>query len=248
VASDTPTIDSLVAIAQADDPEIIAAQTDEQNALLEAQQAKRPLAAAQHALDIKSEAQSESESDEDEELYGDKASHKSTPPASPQKQSLLRDDDSELVRLQGVLKNVWERFYEAYRKSLEGLQREKQLVRLEGRGRSATTETGKVPDIRDIMSEMRMKVLAGVKLVFSGVIPLNIPWQKYRSHAFGCLIGSHDYTQLARQFGATVVNEMSSSVTHVVAVRVQVHLWKLTNVFIEKHCKSKRSDSSIPKM
>ena len=33
-------------------------------------------------------------------------------------------------------------------------------------------------------------------------------------------MGSHDYTQLARQFGATVVNEMSSSVTHVVAVRV----------------------------
>jgi RNA polymerase II subunit A-like phosphatase len=160
---------------------------------------------------------------------------------------LLRDDDSELVRLGGVLKNVWERFYEGYRKSLEGLQREKQLVRLEGRGRSATTETGKVPDIRDIMSEMRMKVLAGVKLVFSGVIPLNVPWQKYLRLS-SLLIGSHDHTQLARQFGATVVNEMSSSVTHVVAVRVHPTSLDLANVSAEKHGKSKRSDSSIPTM
>ena len=179
VTSDTPTIDSLVAITQGDDPEVIAAQTNEQNALLEAQQVDRPLAAAQSALDAKSEAQSDSESDEDEELYGDKSGKKSTPPSFAHKQSLLRDDDDELTRLQAVLKSVWERFYEGYRKSLEGVQREKQLVRLEGRGRTATAETGKVPDIRDIMSEMRMKVLAGVKLVFSGVIPLNLPWQRY---------------------------------------------------------------------
>jgi len=75
-----------------------------------------------------------------------------------------------------VLENVWRNFYDAYRKSLEGMQREKQLVRLEGRGRSST-ETGKVPDIRDIMSEMRRHVLEGVTLVFSGVIPLNVNWQ-----------------------------------------------------------------------
>ena len=56
------------------------------------------------------------------------------------------------------------------------MQREKQLVRLEGRGRNST-ETGKVPDIRDIMSEMRRHVLEGVTLVFSGVIPLNVNWQ-----------------------------------------------------------------------
>jgi RNA polymerase II subunit A C-terminal domain phosphatase len=75
VTSDTPTIDSLVAITQADDPDLIRAQTSEQNAVLEAQQVERPLAAAQSALDAKIEelaaSSSESES-EDEELYGDK--------------------------------------------------------------------------------------------------------------------------------------------------------------------------------
>ena len=90
----------------------------------------------------------------------------------------MRDDDDELGRLKGVLKSVWEKFYEGYRKSLEGVRREKQLVRLEGRGRSLT-ETGKVPDIRDIMTEMRSQVLEGVTIAFSGVIPLNIPWQRY---------------------------------------------------------------------
>jgi RNA polymerase II subunit A-like phosphatase len=178
VTSDTPTIDSLVAITQADDPELIAAQTNEQNAVLEAQQVERPLAAAQSALDAKVEelAASDSES-EDEELYGDKSDHKTTPPPA-HKPSLLRDDDDELMRLGGVLKNVWDGFYDAYKRSLEEIQREKQLSRLEGRGRSLT-DTVRVPDIRDIMKRMREQVLQGVRLVFSGVIPLNMNWQKY---------------------------------------------------------------------
>ena len=170
-----------MAITQAEDPELLAAQTIEQNAVLEAQQVERPLAAAQSALDAKIEEltvlPSESE-EEDEELYGDKSSHKSTPPPSPQKQSLLRDDDDELSRLGTVLKNVWETFYEAYRKSLEEVQREKQLIRLEGRARNST-ESGKVPDIRDIMTSVRSHVLEDLTLVFSGVIPLNVNWQTY---------------------------------------------------------------------
>ena len=146
--------------------------------MLEAQQVERPLAAAQFALDAKIEelaASSDSE-DEDEELYGDKVEHKPTPPTSPHKHSLLRDDDNELPRLQTVLENVWERFYEIYRKSLEEIQREKQLVRLEGRGRNPG-ESAKVADIRDIMTTMRSHVLEGVTIVFSGVIPLNMNWQ-----------------------------------------------------------------------
>jgi RNA polymerase II subunit A C-terminal domain phosphatase len=91
---------------------------------------------------------------------------------------LLRNDDDELERLKGVLKIVWEKFYDRYRKSMEGVQREKQLVRLEGRGRNLT-ETGKVPDIRDIMTEMRSHVLEDTTVAFSGVIPLNVPWQTY---------------------------------------------------------------------
>ena len=150
--------------------------------MLEAQQVERPLAAAQHALDVKNEelasaASSESES-EDEELYGDKSSKGTPPPLSPQKQSLLRDDDVELRRLEGVLKNVWDAFYDTYRKNVEDVQREKQLLRLEGRGRSLT-ETGKVPDIRDIMTKMRNSVLEDVVIVFSGVIPLNSNWEMY---------------------------------------------------------------------
>lgn len=175
--SDTPTIDSLLALTQADDPALIAAQTEEQNEMLEQQQVERPLAAAQHALDVKNEeiASASSESDEDEELYGDK-SNKGTP--SPQKQSLLRNDDAELVRLEGVLKNVWDAFYDTYRRNVEDAQREKQLLRLEGRGRSLT-ETGKVPDIRDIMTRMRRSVLDGMVIVFSGVIPLTVNWETY---------------------------------------------------------------------
>jgi RNA polymerase II subunit A C-terminal domain phosphatase len=152
--------------------------------VLEAQQAERPLAAAQHALDVKAEelaASTESE-DEDEELYGDKGEitpHK-TPSPVPQKHSLLRNDDEELSRLTIVLKNVWETFYDRYKKSLEEVQREKHLNRLEGRSKTVS-ENGKVPDIRDIMTGMRTAILDGVVIVFTGVIPLTVNWQKYSS-------------------------------------------------------------------
>ena len=93
----------------------------------------------------------------------------------------MRDDDEELIRLGHVLENVHDGFYQAYKKNVEGMAKEKQLSRLEGRGRTMT-ETGKLPDIRDIMMEMRVNVLGGVVLVFSGVIPLNVDWQRYSSY------------------------------------------------------------------
>ena len=107
VTSDTPTIDSLIAITQADDPDLIAAQTNEQNAVLEEQQINRPLAAAQSKLDAQTEVEQQSSDSEDEELYGDtnkSESHKSTTPqppspSSPHKQSLLRDDDDGIISI-----------------------------------------------------------------------------------------------------------------------------------------------------
>ena len=177
----TPVVDTLLALPQTDDPDLIAAQKNEQNAVLEAQQAERPLAAAQHALDVKAEElirPSDSES-EDEELYGDKvATPHNTPPPSPHKQSLLRNDDVELSRLGIILKNVWETFYDGYRRNVEEAQREKHLIRLEGRSRNLS-ETGKVPDIRDIVTQMRTVILGGVTILFTGVIPLTTNWQKY---------------------------------------------------------------------
>jgi len=58
--------------------------------------------------------------------------------------------------------------------------------------------------------------------------------------------GRHDYTQLARQFGAEVVNELSGSVTHIVAVRVYYHL--SPELTVEKYGKDKRRHPSISKM
>lgn len=56
----------------------------------------------------------------------------------------------------------------------------------------------------------------------------------------------HDYTQLARQFGAEVVNELSGSVTHIVAIRVYYQL--SPELMLEKHGKDKRRHPSISKM
>jgi len=93
----------------------------------------------------------------------------------------LRDDDEELIRLGHVLENVHDGFYQAYKKNVEGMAKEKQLSRLEGRGRTMT-ETGKLPDIRDIMMEMRVECPGRSSAGVLGVIPLNVDWQRYSSY------------------------------------------------------------------
>jgi RNA polymerase II subunit A C-terminal domain phosphatase len=57
---------------------------------------------------------------------------------------------------------------------------------------------------------MRADVLCGTHILFSGVIPLDVP-----PH-------TAEIYKMARMFGATVANELNSQVTHVVAAKVRV--------------------------
>lgn len=75
---------------------------------------------------------------------------------------------------------------------------------------------------------MKRKVLAGVNMVFSGII------------ALGAKPQDSDHWRLASLFGAQCSPDVSSKVTHVVASQVRLYLsvsiqHLLMSIFLERH-------------
>ncbi|EER30614.1 hypothetical protein CTRG_05610 [Candida tropicalis MYA-3404] len=93
--------------------------------------------------------------------------------------NLLRDDDNELVALDKVLVNIHEEYYKRYDKENK-------------------------PDLTEIIPTMKSKVLDGITVLFSGIIPLGIN------------LDSADIVIWCKQFGVKVVNEVYPDITHVV--------------------------------
>ncbi|KAL1920768.1 uncharacterized protein VTP21DRAFT_11403 [Calcarisporiella thermophila] len=105
---------------------------------------------------------------------------------------VLVDDDQELSRLMNLLKTVHQRFYEAHEAWVN---------------KTALFEDQSKPDVKNIISDLKSRVLQNVHILFSGVIPLEQN-PKYS-----------EIWQLANSFGAQCWLELNPRVTHVVAAR-----------------------------
>ncbi|RCK58042.1 RNA polymerase II subunit A C-terminal domain phosphatase [Candida viswanathii] len=93
--------------------------------------------------------------------------------------NLLLDDDNELVALDKVLVNIHSEYYKRYSKENK-------------------------PDLTEIIPNMKSRVLEGITVLFSGIIPLGIN------------LDSADIVIWCKQFGVKVVNEVYPDVTHVI--------------------------------
>ncbi|KAJ8101493.1 HAD-like domain-containing protein [Lipomyces tetrasporus] len=113
------------------------------------------------------------------------------------------DNDKELDSLEPVLVRVHTEYYKAY----DEVKAKEKPVNKRKRTRSDHWREG-LPDIKVIMPEMKMNVLNGTVILFSGTIPL------------GANIDTVDVVIWARSFGATIVKEFSTDITHLVAERV----------------------------
>ncbi|KAK9469518.1 hypothetical protein V1512DRAFT_201613 [Lipomyces arxii] len=111
-------------------------------------------------------------------------------------------DDKELQNLEKVLVAVHSKYYSEYDVTKANVR----TVNVRKRKRASDWQQG-LPDIKVIMPKMKHAVLDGVTLLFSGTIPLGVKPEKV------------DVVIWARSFGATVVDEFSTDVTHVVAER-----------------------------
>lgn len=92
------------------------------------------------------------------------------------------DHDDYLLYLEEILKRIHREFYEKHAE-------------------------GKNPDMKQIIPAVRKKVLAETNLVFSGLVPNNIPLERSRAY------------QVAISLGANVTQDLKKNTTHLVAVR-----------------------------
>lgn len=106
------------------------------------------------------------------------------------------DHDDYLLHLEEILQRIHTEFYNDYDQKKKHLTEGEQIA---------------LPDLKEIVPRVRRKVLHGVNIVFSGVIPTNIPAEK-----------SKLYT-VAKALGANVSNDVTfegsplERTTHVVA-------------------------------
>jgi RNA polymerase II subunit A-like phosphatase len=128
----------------------------------------------------------------------------------------LKNDDEELIHLESSLTAVHSAFFAEYdRKRLGG--KGGRVAALTGKRKAplphADDDAGTpvdlmfVPDVKKVMPAMKARVLSGVTIVFSGVLPL------------GTDIQNADISTWAKSFGATITDKVTREVTHVIAAR-----------------------------
>ena len=186
-------LEQLVKMGGGDSPATLQEQTAKQDEALTAQLEERPLEQMQKKLDAVEQPGSESE----------KPRH-----------HLLNDNDNELYYLERSLRKVHTEFFNAYASTMADAKGGR-LAELRGGSSankrpqaSANLDLALIPDIKTIMPAVKMKVLAGVYIVFSGVIPLNID------------VHSAEISVWTRSFGGQIQDRVSGkTTTHVVAAR-----------------------------
>lgn len=185
-------MDELAKMSGGDDEQSLKLQTEEQEKTLEKQLTDRPLQHMQEELDKEEE---EAEAGDESHVH--------------HRQNLLNDDDEELIALQDHLTDLHRAFYENYDKRRKE-RKEAEGTHLPGQSkpRRKSVDDGVdlslVPDVGDILEELKMNVLSGLVLVLSGLVPLGV---KVAESEIGIQALNH---------GAQVLDSISKRVTHLV--------------------------------
>lgn len=123
--------------------------------------------------------------------------------AQPQRsQALLKDDDTELDRLQSILETIHSRWYSRWDATLK--ERSEAPA---GQSDPAQAPPSAKPTVVDIISELKKDVLRNCELVFSSLIPL------------GGELEDSDYFWMAIEYGASCSKDLKKETTHLVAAK-----------------------------
>ncbi|KAJ0107482.1 fcp1-like phosphatase [Diaporthe amygdali] len=159
-----------------DEAALLKAQSEEQERALEKQLTDRPLLHMQEKLD-KDDEEAEKAGVESESPEGGQT----TP--SHQRHHVLLDDDAELIYLEKHLTNLHEKYYEAY---------------------ETRENTRVIPDVGNILDELKHEVLRGTRIVLSGIVPNNVDkW-------------NHEIALQVKSFGAILEDRIHPAITHLV--------------------------------
>ena len=221
----TSALEHLIAMGGSDDPAVRELQTKGQEEIISSQLEEKPLLKMQQEQDEKDKVEAAPEgapqtngdaqptqATESDSDSSDSEASQSKPKA---RHSILKNDDEELVHLESSLSSVHSAFFKEWdRKRVAG--KGGRLAALAGKKKpplrnaeqdDATKDLTLVPDVKRLMPAMKVRVLSGVTIVFSGVLPL------------GTDIQNADISTWAKTFGATVTDKVTRDVTHVIAAR-----------------------------
>ena len=209
-ANSASPLEQLVAMGGGVDPATRQAQTTRQDEALAAQLEDRPLLQKQKQLEAIDAATETTAAKEDGDFGCASSLSEDSRDSDKTKHNLLQDHDRELFQLEKSLYRVHSEFYDIYYRRLSAAQGGR-LGQLRG-GQKRKLPNDKsdldlVPDIKTVLPSVKSKVLTGVVLVFSGVVPLGVD------------VGSTDLAILAKSFGAQIEDNVGRSTTHVVAAR-----------------------------
>ncbi|KAK4179568.1 hypothetical protein QBC36DRAFT_70494 [Triangularia setosa] len=175
-----------------DADEVTKEQLEEQQSALEKQINERPLQLLQEKQDKEDEEAEKATGQSDDSA----SSRSSSPP--PQRHKVLLDDDNELEFLEKHLTQLHKAYYASYDQK---------------KSKRAIGED--VPDVGQLLNNLKAKVLRGHQIALSGVLPQNT--DIYRSE-----IG-----QQITSFGARLRSAVSKEVTHLVVNSTQPGTAKL---------------------
>lgn len=214
VNGEVSAVDLMVSMAGNEDDSTLEEKKHEHDETLANQAAERPLLQKQKILDAADEeAKDVKDSPAVEEaveiLKEDGLSRKETTPTDHPKyrHNLLQDDDTELEHLGKNLLDVHKAFYEQYEQGLSATEsgRVAELRPGQPKKQDIHDSKKKIPDVAEIMLDIKSRVLGDVHLVFSGVVPL------------GVNIHTYDTVIWAKSFGAKVSENITKKTTHVIA-------------------------------
>lgn len=175
-ASKVSALEGLAGMSSGDDAALLKLQTEEQERALEKQLQDRPLLHMQERLDKEDEEAEKA----GQENQAPEADH-TTPPQH--RHQVLFDDDAELKYLEQHLTTLHTKYYEAL---------------------DVNAEVDEIPDVGEVLDELKAEVLRGTKIVLSGLVPLGI--DVFRSE-IGLQVLS---------FGADLRTRIDPDVTHLV--------------------------------
>ena len=108
------------------------------------------------------------------------------------------DTDDYLLHLEEILTRIHTAFYDMYEQSQK-------------RG------SAELPDLKSIVPYVRKKVLKGANVVFSGMVPLNMPVEKSRAYIVATALGATIHTDIV--LSKTKGGKDPSATTHLVAAK-----------------------------
>ena len=211
VGGNRSALEQLFTMGGGGDPNILQAQKAKQEEALVAQMQDRPLLQKQKELEAEEEAEAAKPYPNGDNASAGDVEHPPRP-----RHPLLIDNDTELYHLEHALRIIHTAFFDDYNRNLATahggrvaeLRPTPSHNKLHRPTPSSNMDLAVIPDIKTLMPSLKSRVLSGVNLVFSGVVPIGVDVQKA------------DIAIWAKSFGAQVSEEISRrTTTHLIAAR-----------------------------